>query len=302
MLPGSEHSPVMLRQCMEVLGIKADGCYVDCTFGRGGHSAALLAGLGPTGRLFAFDRDRDAISSRPDLARDPRIQIQHGRFSTVDSALEERGLVGKVHGILMDLGVSSPQLDNPDRGFSFRGNGPLDMRMDQSSGATAAEWLERAPEADIRQCLWDFGEERMARRIAARICATRVAAPLRTTQELAALVSTIVRRDHRIDPATRTFQALRIMVNDELGELRSALARFLKLLAVGGRIVVLSFHSLEDRIVKRFFRDTAKASADAVSDPRFALVFRKPLGPTEDDIALNPRARSARLRALERST
>lgn len=298
------HVPVMLDEVLQALAVRPDGCYVDGTFGRGGHSAAILARLGNKGRLIAFDRDPEAVGSRPELAEDPRVEICHLPFSNAVETLKARGLDGRIDGILLDLGVSSPQLDDPSRGFSFRADGPLDMRMDTSSGQTAAAWLNSAPEAEIRDCLWLLGEERKSRQIAARICLVRRESPITTTRQLAELVAGIVRGERRIDPATRTFQALRIKINGELDELRSALVNLVEILAIAGRIAVISFHSLEDRIVKRFFRDIAKMpqGSAVIGAKTFRLVFRKSLVAQELEIESNPRARSARLRVLERVT
>jgi 16S rRNA (cytosine1402-N4)-methyltransferase len=297
------HHPVMLDEIVTGLNIRPDGCYVDCTFGRGGHTAAILAKLSPNGRIVAFDRDEAAISARPDLTQDSRLTLIHQRFSRADANLIALGWGGRVDGILLDLGVSSPQLDDPQRGFSFRADGPLDMRMDRSCGESAETWLRNASETQIRECLWEYGEERMARKIAAKICAVRVQTPLQTTRQLAELVSSLVRHERRIDPATRTFQALRIMVNDELNELRAGLEKLIELLAVAGRILVLSFHSLEDRIVKRFFRDTARGPIEPSSGQGgklFQLLTKKSQSASDAELASNPRARSARLRGLER--
>lgn len=299
------HYPVMLREVVESLHVRPNGCYVDCTFGRGGHADAILAKLGADGRMIAFDQDIAALEARSDLARDPRLELIHRRFSIADAELADRGLTGRVDGILLDLGVSSPQLDDPQRGFSFRADGPLDMRMDRSCGESADIWLNRASEAQIRECLWEYGEERMARQIAAKICSVRQQSPIHTTRQLAELVSSLVRQEHRIDPATRTFQALRIVVNDELNELRLGLTKLVKTLNVAGRILVLSFHSLEDRITKRFFRDAAKIGTQNIAGPNvstFRLLSRKPLMADEAEVARNQRARSARLRGLERIT
>ncbi|MGH8595298.1 MAG: 16S rRNA (cytosine(1402)-N(4))-methyltransferase RsmH [Gammaproteobacteria bacterium] len=299
------HQPVLLQAVLDGLNVRADGCYVDCTFGRGGHTAAILERLNAKGRMIAFDRDAAAIHSRPDLAGDPRLELIQQRFSLAGKTLAERELVGRVDGILMDLGVSSPQLDDPQRGFSFRQDGPLDMRMDPSTGDSAGVWLNRASEREIRECLWEYGEERMARKIAAKICAARGEHAIRTTRDLAHLVSSVVRHEHRIDPATRTFQALRIVINDELNELRLALTQLVKFLRIAGRLLVLSFHSLEDRIVKRFFRDAARATAEPHTvEPvlAFRLLSRKPQLATAGEVTSNPRARSARLRGLERIT
>lgn len=293
----------MLQEVVTGLKIRPNGRYVDCTFGRGGHTSAILAELNADGRIVAFDRDESAIAARLDLAQDPRVTLIHQPFSRADVELIGLGWAGQVDGILMDLGVSSPQLDDPQRGFSFRADGPLDMRMDRSCGEPAATWLKNASEAQIRECLWENGEERMARKIAAKICAVRVQTPIQSTRQLAGLVASLVRHDHRIDPATRTFQALRILVNDELNELRFGLEKLLDMLAITGRILALSFHSLEDRIVKRFFRDTARDSNEPGirrREKEFQLLFRKALFADETELAANPRARSARLRGLER--
>ncbi len=297
------HQSVMLPQILDVLAIQPDGCYVDGTFGRGGHTAGLLARLGTLGRVIAFDRDPEAIGSRPDLCADPRLELIHQRFSTATDLLEARGLHGHVHGVLLDLGISSPQIDEPSRGFSFRRDGPLDMRMDPSQGQSAAEWLMTASEAEIRDCLWNYGDERKSRQIAARICLLRQTQPIETTRQLAEIVAGIVRGERRIDPATRTFQALRILINNELDELRTGLAKLVDFLGIAGRIAVISFHSLEDRIVKRYFRDLARevwAPTPTPDAKKYRLVFRKSVVPDEAEIERNPRARSARLRVLER--
>lgn len=296
------HVPVMLAEVLDALLVNPTGCYVDGTFGRGGHTAAMLARLAPDARVIAFDRDPEAVRARPDLTTDPRLEIVHAPFSEAAAALEARGLRERIQGVLLDLGVSSPQIDDPARGFSFRADGPLDMRMDPTRGQTAAEWLKSAPEAAISDCLWTYGEERKSRQIAARICLVRQTHPLETTRQLAELVAQIVRGERRIDPATRTFQALRIFINNELDELRTGLTKLVDVLAIAGRIAVISFHSLEDRIVKRFFRDLAR-DADArraAGSKQFRLVLRKSVTPADDETRRNPRARSARLRVLER--
>jgi 16S rRNA (cytosine1402-N4)-methyltransferase len=293
----------MVDQVLETLRVRPDGRYVDGTFGRGGHSRAILARLSASGRLFSFDQDPEAVASGQELVGHRNFELAHARFSDVPSILHERGLKAAIDGILLDLGISSPQLDTPKRGFSFRQDGPLDMRMDPTRGVPASHWLNGATEAAIRECLWHYGEERRARQIAARICQTRVQTPIETTRQLAALCGSVVRHERRIDPATRTFQALRIFVNDELAELKRGLERMLELLALAGRLVVISFHSLEDRLVKRFFRDVARETTEdcaAAGGPRFELAMRRSLVPSESEIERNPRARSARLRALER--
>ncbi len=298
------HLPVLLDEVLALLRPRADGVYVDCTFGRGGHTAAILARLGACGRVFAFDRDTDAAASRPDLLADSRLCFTRQAFSAARATLEAAAVYGAIDGVLMDLGVSSPQLDNGERGFSFLHDGPLDMRMDASAGETAAEWLARASASDIERCLREYGEERHARRIARRIVEQRTQAPIDTTHKLARIVASAVPRSgERLHPATRTFQALRIRINDELGELTRALPDLRDGLAPAGRLCVISFHSLEDRIVKRFFRDSAKP-IDRFPQPSlpapFTLVTRKSIVPTDGECAANPRARSAHLRCLER--
>ena len=302
------HAPVMLEEAVEALQVRPDGCYVDCTFGRGGHSRAILARLGPAGRVYAMDRDPQAIAAGAAI-EDGRIALIHGAFSRVGEMLGQRG-VGALDGMLLDIGVSSPQVDSPERGFSFRLDGPLDMRMDPTRGKSAAEFLAEASERDIGEVIRDYGEERFAKQIARALVAARARGPVRTTRELAEIVAAAVRtREPRQDPATRTFQALRIHVNQELEELSLALALGVKLLRAGGRLVVISFHSLEDRIVKRFIRD--QASPCGIPDrlplraaelplPRL-LAVGKPLRPSAAEVAANPRARSAVMRIAERT-
>lgn len=293
----------MLDQVIDVLRVRPDGQYVDGTFGRGGHSRAILERLSARGRLFAFDQDPEAVASGHALAALPGFELAHARFSEAPAILRGRGFAGAIDGVLLDLGISSPQIDTPTRGFSFRQDGPLDMRMDPTRGVPASHWINSATETAIRECLWAYGEERRARQIAARICQTRVQAPIETTRQLAALCGSVVRHDGRIDPATRTFQALRIFINDELEELKRGLEQMLGLLALAGRLVVITFHSLEDRIVKRYFRDLARVTAmadPAAGEPRFELALRRSVVPDAVEVEHNPRARSARLRALER--
>jgi 16S rRNA (cytosine1402-N4)-methyltransferase len=289
------------------LKVRGDGCYVDATFGRGGHSRLILARLGPGGRLVALDRDPQAVAAGGGIV-DGRFRMLHGRFSRLAELAAGAG-VAAADGILLDLGVSSPQLDDPARGFSFRADGPLDMRMDPGAGITAAEWLARAGEREIREVIKSHGEERFAKSIAAAIVAARARGPLGTTRQLAALVAKAVpTREPHQDPATRTFQALRIHVNQELEELSLALPQCMELLKPGGRLVVISFHSLEDRIVKRFLRDNARADplpprlpvrARDLPRPRLALVGRA-IRPSAAEIAANPRARSAVMRIAEK--
>ena len=304
-----EHIPVLLGESMRALGVTADGVYIDATFGRGGHARAILARLGPTGRLLALDRDPDAVAAGGDLAAvDPRFRVERARFGDVLSVAERAGLRGRVNGLLADLGVSSPQLDRAERGFSFGAQGPLDMRMDPSAGPSAADWLAAADERDIVRVLKDYGDERFAKRIARVICATRHSQPITTTRQLAALCDRAVpTREPGKHPATRTFQALRIQVNGELDELRVLLASVFDLLATGGRLVVISFHSLEDRIVKRFIRDESRGASlpkgVPVTDDQVPRRFKPIDGavrPSEEEVRANPRARSAVLRAAER--
>jgi len=303
----SRHAPVLLDPAIEVLAVREAGIYVDGTFGRGGHSRALLARLGGDGRLIAFDQDPEAIESAQEI-RDARFHIEHASFDTIDERLHARG-IDRVDGILLDLGVSSPQLDTAERGFSFRHDGPLDMRMDTTRGETASEWLARASERDIREVIRDYGEERYAQSIARAIVAARTQQPITRTRQLASLVASAVRtREPDKDPATRTFQALRIHVNQELARLEIALPRCIDLLAPGGRLVVISFHSLEDRIVKHAMRAAAQPSQPPMRLPLRASEMPAPLvvrparavRPDAAEVAGNPRARSAVMRWVER--
>ena len=310
----SEHVPVMLDEVVEAAAPCPGGRYVDCTFGRGGHTRALLDRIGPAGRVLAIDRDPQAVEAARVLARsDPRASAHHARFGEVGDIVRSAGLAGCVDAVLMDLGVSSPQLDQPERGFSFLNDGPLDMRMDPGTGLSAAEWLAGASEQEIGRVLRELGEERAARRIARAVVAERKrGAPVASTRRLAAIVASAVRRDGvraRVHPATRTFLAIRMHVNDELRELERGLAATPHLLAPGGRLVVLSFHSLEDRIVKRFMRGDGALPAPPrrlplADGPRSAGAMT-PAGaarrPRESEIAANPRSRSAVLRVAERS-
>ena len=303
------HRPVLLAEALDALAVRPEGRYLDATFGRGGHSAEILARLAPTGRLLAMDRDDQAIEvATRRFGEDPRMTIVKGRFSVMGDDHGGAPWQGGFDGILFDLGVSSPQLDDAGRGFSFRQEGPLDMRMDRQSRPSAAEWLNTAPEAEIAQVLREFGEERFARRIARAVVAVRVGTPILTTSQFATLVAReIPRREPGQDPATRAFQALRILVNDELGELSRALPAARDLLQPGGRLVVISFHSLEDRIVKQFFAHEARGDAyparlpvpQALLAPRLKVIG-KPVRPGAAERAANPRARSAVMRVAER--
>ncbi len=303
------HAAVLAQEAVEALNIQTDGIYVDCTFGRGGHSRLILERLGKGGRLIALDRDPEAVKAGQAI-RDPRFAILHGAFSRVGEMLRSEGVTG-VDGLLLDLGVSSPQIDESHRGFSFRHDGPLDMRMDPGHGISAAEWLATASEADIRGVIKNHGEERFAKQIAAAIVAARARGPVDTTRQLAALVAEAVpTREPRQDPATRTFQALRIHVNQELEELSVVLPQCTALLRPGGRLVVISFHSLEDRIVKRFLRTQSQADAlparlpvraRDLPQPHLRLIGRAQRA-SSGEVAVNPRARSAVMRVAERTT
>jgi 16S rRNA (cytosine1402-N4)-methyltransferase len=301
------HQPVLLDEAILALNLKHDGIYIDCTFGRGGHSRALLERLGEAGRLIALDRDPQAVQAAREWS-DPRFHIHHASFSRLSDVLRLEAL-DQVDGVLMDLGVSSPQLDEAARGFSFRLDGPLDMRMDTSRGITAEQWLQTASEDHIREVIRTYGEERFAGAIARAIVAARSRGALHTTRQLAQVVGEAVRtREPHQDPATRTFQAVRIFVNQELEELPLGLAQAVAALAPGGRLAVISFHSLEDRIVKRFLRSESQPPSIpkglAVREaqrprPRLRLVG-KAVRPAPREIEANPRSRSATLRVAER--
>jgi 16S rRNA (cytosine1402-N4)-methyltransferase len=306
---GQGHTPVLLSEMLAALAVRSGGAYLDATFGAGGYARAILrAGAG---RVFAMDRDPAAVARGRELATEcPRLTMLEGRFGDMAELLPAPG-ASRLDGIVLDLGVSSMQLDDPARGFSFAADGPLDMRM-SGTGTTAAEVVNRADLDTLTDILRRYGEEPAARRIARAIVARRQRRPFERTHDLAQLVAGVVGgRPGRIDPATRTFQALRIHVNDELGELERALAAAEALLAPGGRVVVVAFHSLEDRIVKRFLAERSDASPrpsrhlpvpDAMpSAPRWRLLAKRPVRPREAEIAANPRARSARLRSAERT-
>ena len=303
------HEPVLLAETLEALAVRPEGRYLDATFGRGGHSAEILARLAPGGGLVAMDCDDQAIEMATRcFGEDPRMTIVKGRFSIIGQDRGAPPWQGGFDGILFDLGVSSPQLDEAARGFSFRREGPLDMRMDRQAHPSSAEWLNAAPEAEIAQVLRDFGEERYARRIARAVVAARAMRPLATTTQFAALVAReIPRREPGQDPATRAFQAVRIRVNDELGELTRALPAARDLLRPGGRLVVISFHSLEDRVVKQFFAHEARGDSyparlpipQAWLAPRLRVLGRA-LRPGAAERAANPRSRSAVLRVAQR--
>ena len=305
-----EHVTVLLTEAVSALAVKQDGIYVDGTFGRGGHSRAILQALGPEGQLIVFDRDPQAIDVACKLSRqDTRVRAVHSGFASLSSSLKKLG-IEQVDGILLDLGVSSPQLDEAQRGFSFRFDAPLDMRMDTSNGITAAQWLNEADEQQIREVIKNYGEERFNRQIAAAIVAQRRENPIQTTKQLAGLVAKVVRVYERGQhPATRTFQAIRIFINQELDELSAVLPQAGKSLRTYGRLAVISFHSLEDRIVKQFLRKNSQPEPlprwailkeDQRPVPPLSLVG-KAIVPTPKEVALNPRARSARLRVAQRT-
>lgn len=304
------HRPVMLDEVVEALNIEPAGLYVDATFGRGGHARAIVEKLGSQGRLLALDRDPHAIAEARRLAAgDARVAVAHTAFSCLAREVMRMGWTGKVNGVLLDLGVSSPQLDDAARGFSFRSNGPLDMRMNPASGASAADWLADAAEDEIARVLHEYGEERYAKRIARAICAARAVEPIVTTRQLAELIAKAVpTRERHKDPATRTFQAIRIQVNDELTEVDACLHQAADVLATGGRLAVISFHSLEDRIVKRFMRDAEQGSVLPAKLPvRYVETDRgrlrrvgKAQRASDAETSANPRARSAVLRIAER--
>ena len=305
----AQHTPVLPDEVLAGLAVRADGRYCDATFGRGGHTAAILGALGPAGRVVAIDRDPDAIrAGQVQFAGEPRLTLVRGSFGQLEERVRAAGLEGGLQGVLMDLGVSSPQLDEARRGFSFMQDGPLDMRMDNEAGQSAAQWLARAGERDIVAVLRTLGEERFSGRIARAIVAARAVQPIERTAQLAAIVAAAVpTREPGKHPATRTFQAIRIHVNGELDALEAALPQAVRLLAPGGRLCVISFHSLEDRIVKRFMRreeqgDPVYAGLPGIpphARPRLRRVGRA-IDASDAEVARNPRARSAVLRIAER--
>ncbi|MDR2876374.1 MAG: 16S rRNA (cytosine(1402)-N(4))-methyltransferase RsmH [Methylobacillus sp.] len=303
------HLPVLLHAAVDALAVRPDGIYVDGTFGRGGHSRAILARLGEHGRLIALDRDLAAVAAGGAI-KDARFTLAHSGFSRMKELLDGLG-VDHVNGILLDIGISSPQIDEAERGFSFRLDGLLDMRMDQSKGQTAAEFLMVASEREIREVIKDYGEERFAKQIARAIVAARDGGnPVRTTRQLAQIVANAIHKtEPGQDPATRTFQALRIFINQELEELALTLPQAADLLAPGGRLAVIAFHSLEDRIVKHFIREQQDRDdlparfpvrASELPPPRM-VALGKAIRPAAEEIAANPRSRSAILRVAERT-
>ena len=303
------HRTVLLHEAVEALAVRPAGIYVDGTFGRGGHSEAILGRLGGEGRLLAFDKDAEAVAeARRRFGADKRFTVVHGSFTRIPGVVRAMGLERAVDGLLLDLGVSSPQLDDASRGFSFMQDGPLDMRMDRSDGPSAAEWLGSAGEDELYQVIREYGEERFARRIARAIVTERSREPLLRTAQLAALIERAVpRRDPHKHPATRTFQAIRIFLNRELDELRQCLRESLDVLARGARLVVISFHSLEDRLVKHFMREQARGVRLPKGVPvqyeretgARLRILGKPVRPAGEEVASNPRARSAIMRVAE---
>ena len=303
------HQPVLLKEVLAGLSIQPDGIYVDGTFGRGGHAGAILAMLGPEGKLLAMDKDPEAVQSATlQFGNDPRFEIEQGSFTMLGRMVAKQQLQGQVNGLLLDLGVSSPQLDDASRGFSFSADGPLDMRMDSTQGISAAQWLQETDQRQISKVLKTYGEERFSWRIAGAIVASRDAQPLQSTRQLAELIEAAVPvRERHKHPATRSFQAIRIFINHELDDVTAVLEQVPELLAVHGRMAVISFHSLEDRIVKRFIRDEYRGEQPPQEFPLAGMDYQprlKPVGKairaSDDEVAANPRARSAVLRIAER--
>lgn len=301
------HTTVLLEEAVKELVTDPEGFYIDGTFGRGGHSARILAELSAGGRLMAIDKDPEAISFAAErFADEPRFSIEHGSFAQLQSFVEQSGLMGQVTGVLLDLGVSSPQLDDPERGFSFVNDGPLDMRMDTSSGESAADWINRADEQEIADVMYRYGEERFSRRMARAIVAEREQAPITTTARLSKIIAEANPRwEKGKNPATRAFQGIRIHINRELDDVEQCLDQALEVLAPGGKLVVISFHSLEDRIVKRFIRRHVKGDehlppgvpvTDAMMKRRLKSAG-KAVKAGKDELNQNPRARSAVMRA-----
>ncbi len=310
-----EHITVLLHEAVDGLALKEDGIYIDATFGRGGHSRLILSKLSANGRLIAIDRDPRAITEAQKI-QDPRFHIEHNSFSAIPEICEKLGLTGKIDGILLDLGVSSPQLDDAERGFSFMKDGPLDMRMDTTKGLSAAQWLQQVSEQDLAWVLKTFGEERFAKRIAQAIVGYNKSAVEKNTEilnrtlQLAELIAQSVPfKDKHKHPATRSFQAIRIYINSELEELESLLQSALTVLAPKGRLSVISFHSLEDRMVKHFMRKQSKGEdipkglplrEDQIERRQTLKTIGKAIQPSDEEIAFNPRSRSAVLRIAER--
>lgn len=304
-----EHTPALVQEVLNGLNIRPAGVYVDCTFGRGGHAEAILKRLGEEGHLLAIDKDPEAVAAAQDqFASDGRFAIEQGSYTMLLSLVQKHGHIGNVDGVLFDLGVSSPQLADAGRGFSFNLDGPLDMRMNRHTGITAAQWLNAATQHEIAEVLHDYGEERYAERVARAIIDARKTSPITRTRQLANIVvAASPTRERNKHPATRTFQALRILINRELDDLNEALSQVVRILAPGGRLLVISFHSLEDRLVKRFIRDQARGDAYPQDIPITQTALRPTLRAvgrviraTEEEKSRNPRSRSARLRIAEK--
>jgi 16S rRNA (cytosine1402-N4)-methyltransferase len=302
-----QHQPVLLEEAVTSLRIRGDGFYLDGTFGRGGHSRAVMARLTEQGRLFTLDKDPQALQAGlEEWGEDPRFSIVQGSFAEMDRLVQEWGIERNLDGILLDLGVSSPQLDDPERGFSFRNGGPLDMRMDPTKGVSAAEWIAETPEREMSRVFWEFGEERHARRIARNIVKARQQQSLVTTTQLAELIEKTIGNKEKKHPATRCFQAIRIFVNSELDDLTSGLEAAIRQLRPGGRLVVISFHSLEDRLVKRTFREAVRPGQvrrNIPDHPDWTPTLKtigKAIRPSEQETSANPRARSATMRVAEK--
>lgn len=305
-----KHTSVLLQECLDGLAIKPDGIYIDATFGRGGHSGEILSQLGEQGRLIAFDRDPQAIEAAKRFADDERFTIVHSPFADMADVIESMSLTGEIDGVLMDLGVSSPQLDDAERGFSFLRDGPLDMRMDTSRGQSAAEWLAEADEQDITQVIKEFGEEKFGKRIAHAIVNERKVNPITRTSELVRIIDQAMPvKDKFKHPATRTFQGIRIYINAELEQLRVGLKAATAILKPKGRLAVISFHSLEDRLVKRFMKEQSKGKAvphglpltqQEIDADKVLSLIGKAIKPGEDELAVNVRSRSAVLRVAEK--
>jgi 16S rRNA (cytosine1402-N4)-methyltransferase len=307
-MTSNHHQSVMFDESIKALDLIADGIYIDATFGRGGHSQGILDRLGDNAQLIAFDQDISAINYAKETFADPRLKLIHSPFAQMHTVIEDMGLTGKINGILMDLGVSSPQLDNAERGFSFNNEGPLDMRMNQTAGLSAAQWLAQAGEEEIANVIYQFGDEKKSRHIASRIKKFQLEQPLETTLQLANIVSEVVRGQKKKHPATRTFQAIRIFINEELKQLTETLEQSRQILACNGRLSIISFHSIEDRIVKRFIQKSSRQKALPKGLPVFDQALEKmpfkDLGKqfaSKDEVTHNKRSRSAILRVAAKN-
>jgi 16S rRNA (cytosine1402-N4)-methyltransferase len=307
-MTSNHHQSVMFGESIKALDLIEDGIYIDATFGRGGHSQGILDLLGDNAQLIAFDQDISAINYAKEAFADPRLKLIHSPFAQMHTVIEDMGLTGKINGILMDLGVSSPQLDNAERGFSFNNEGPLDMRMNQTAGLSAAQWLAQAGEEEIANVIYQFGDEKKSRHIASRIKKFQLEQPLETTLQLANIVSEVVRGQKKKHPATRTFQAIRIFINEELKQLTETLEQSRQILACNGRLSIISFHSIEDRIVKRFIQKSSRQKALPKGLPVFDQALEKmpfkDLGKqfaSKDEVTHNKRSRSAILRVAAKN-